>query len=240
MKPAFEDSDENDLLLFHYLEGNLSADEEKELEQALLTDVSLQTELGYWRESYVEADAYDTTILESKLLLPENTAVQTSGSLQAIIATLLASLLSLIPVTLSVNSPELWRDYVAPPFSKTKSEQLIQASLSEDSDKKQPLVQEKPFKQILQMYTASRQMIIEPLPALPVTLLPESKTDRLDLLKAKEIKIHWQKKPAIPMLSRKERRQIARMKERALQRRIQNEFLKGRVPYVVPLNTNNF
>ncbi|MBD0256375.1 MAG: hypothetical protein ICV83_11710, partial [Cytophagales bacterium] len=41
-------------------------------------------------------------------------------------------------------------------------------------------------------------------------------------------------------LTRQQQRAIARMKRRAIQRRKANEFLKGNVPYVVPLNPNSF
>jgi hypothetical protein len=239
MKPAFEDADENDFFLFNYLEGNLSEAEKRELEEELLTDVALQTELSYWRESFIQPEPYDVTSLESKLLMAGKTPVRTTGSLQAIIAALLASLLSLVPVPLSVKSTEEWHSYTVFTLPQTKNKQLIPAEVNEDSNKNQPFVKEVSSGK-MPVYKAPQVMVIEPLSGLAVTLLPESKPDGLASLQEKEIKVQWKKKPAMRMLSRKERRQIARMKERALQRRIQNEFLKGRVPYVVPLNTSNF
>ena len=40
--------------------------------------------------------------------------------------------------------------------------------------------------------------------------------------------------------TRKQRRQLARRKEKALQARKADAFRKGNVPYVVPLNPRNF
>jgi hypothetical protein len=48
------------------------------------------------------------------------------------------------------------------------------------------------------------------------------------------------KVPVAKTLTRQQRRAVARMKRRAVQQREANEFLKGNVPYVVPLNSNNF
>ncbi len=41
-------------------------------------------------------------------------------------------------------------------------------------------------------------------------------------------------------LSRRQGRTIMRMKEKARQQRQADQFLKGNVPYVVPLNSENF
>jgi hypothetical protein len=48
------------------------------------------------------------------------------------------------------------------------------------------------------------------------------------------------KVPVVKTFTRQQRGAIARMKRRAIQQRKANEFLKGSVPYVVPLNPNNF
>jgi hypothetical protein len=48
------------------------------------------------------------------------------------------------------------------------------------------------------------------------------------------------KVPVTKTLTRQQRRAIARMKRRALEQRKANEFLKGNIPYVVPLNPNSF
>jgi hypothetical protein len=245
MKPVFEEADENELLFFNYLEGNLSQEEAKELESTLLTDVSLQTELFYWRESFVEADNYDTTSLELTLLKPEALSIRSIGPLQAIIAALLASLLSLVPVPLAVKSPNMFHTYTISSLLPEKTEQqVILPGLNENTLVKQhikqmPITEDIPARTSL-TYATPQQIVVTPLPVLKLQALPKNETNKLALLAKKEIKMHWKKKSAVRTLSGKERRQIARMKERALQRRRANEFLKGRVPYVVPLNTNNF
>jgi hypothetical protein len=65
---------------------------------------------------------------------------------------------------------------------------------------------------------------------IPQVILPETAKKKLSVRNL----------PVARTITRKQARQIARMKERALQRRMANEFEKGRVPYVVPLNTRNF
>jgi hypothetical protein len=44
----------------------------------------------------------------------------------------------------------------------------------------------------------------------------------------------------VKTFTRKQQRAVARMRRRAVQQRKANEFLKGNVPYVVPLNPNSF
>ncbi|QHT67951.1 hypothetical protein GXP67_15540 [Rhodocytophaga rosea] len=245
MKPVFEEADENELLLFNYLEGNLSQEETKELESRLLTDVSLQTELSYWRESFVEADSYDTTSLELTLLKPEALPIRRLGSLQAIIAALLASLLSLVAVPLAVKSPYMFHTYTVSSLLPEKTQQPVTSpGLNENTPVKQhikqmPLIQAIPARTNL-TYATPQQIVVTPLPVLKLRALPKNEINELALLAQKEIKMQWKKKPAARTLSGKERRQIARMKERALQQRKASEFSKGQVPYVVPLNTNNF
>jgi hypothetical protein len=240
MKPVLDDADENDLLLFNYLEGNLSAEEEKALESTLLTDVSLQAELSYWQETYIEPDSYGTNGLEAKLLLPQQTPVQSTGSFQVIIATLLASLLSLVPVPLAFKSQDQLHSYPLSSILPAESKQVAQPDSRKSIDVLRPVKKETIIAEHSKKFEVGKPILIDALPALSLQPLSQNETGDLVLLAEKEIKVYWKKKPATRILSGKERRNIARMKEKALQRRMANEFLKGRVPYVVPLNTNNF
>lgn len=240
MEPVFDNTDENENLLFDYLEGNLPAEQVKELEEKLLTDPSLQSELALWREAFIEPELYDTKNLEEKLLIAEPVIVLKGAAFQSIIVILLTSLFSLLPVRLDIKNPAGNAMYKIPAFSQAKNSQAGNTLIKQYIDNKQAANKEIHAVQPLRKAAVAEQILFEPLPALQVVALPERKPDAVSLLPSREIKIQMKKNASVRALSLKERRKIARMKEKALQRRTANEFLKGRVPYVVPLNTTNF
>jgi hypothetical protein len=76
--------------------------------------------------------------------------------------------------------------------------------------------------------------------AKPQILSLQTKPVSIDIPRAGLHKIQIKKTATLRKVSGKERRRIERMKERVLQRRVANKFMKGNVPYVVPLDTKNF
>lgn len=96
------------------------------------------------------------------------------------------------------------------------------------------------YKESSQVALPEKIIIIE-LPQQTVLPLAVNQPTKDLLILQKDIpRITVKKMPAIHTITRKQQRQIAKMKERALQRRRANEFLKGNIPYVVPLDNRNF
>ncbi|MCU0355324.1 MAG: hypothetical protein MUD08_16550 [Cytophagales bacterium] len=254
MKPSEQDGHENslDLLLFGYVEGNLPADELRSLEARLETDASLREELALWEESVVTADYPDTSRLEKSLLKPAAPAWMRL-SLNAWVCLLVTTVLLLRPNRLATET--------AAPISETLAEAPVFAiSHKTAPPMREPEVaagnqwvrrvagkpQAKRFRQNLpkttveiaaQPDTASRLPFaaIEPVVAAK---LPKTAPPPPVALEVRQPKIR--KVPVAKTLTRQERRQIRRLKEKALQQRQANEFMKGNVPYVVPLKSDNF
>ena len=93
-----EDGESRDLLLFEYLEGNLTEEKARALEEALLTDPELRAELECWKESYVVQDFYATGQLEEQLLKGHNKSFSFSGPTAGFVLVLITSLFSFLPI----------------------------------------------------------------------------------------------------------------------------------------------
>jgi hypothetical protein len=77
---------------------------------------------------------------------------------------------------------------------------------------------------------------LEPVATLQLVPVPEGLGNGY----VEEQPVRKVKVPTIRTLTRKQQRAIARMKRKAIEQRKASEFLKGNVPYVVPLNPNSF
>lgn len=104
-----------DIMLFDYLEGNLSSSEVKQVEGQIASDPLIKEELNIWKESYIQADHYPTTLaLESQLL-------QSTGSVSFTL--FLNSILVVCLTLISSTNPKL------EPFSTSFTNYQILSSL---------------------------------------------------------------------------------------------------------------
>lgn len=251
MKPSAEDweSQELDKLLFDYLEGNLLEEKARELEQKAASDVFLGSEIEYWKDTMVTSDFYDTSLLEEKLLMAENIpasqAVKTGTSASLYLFVWMVCLCSLWPAQLEkaallMDDKNAFRITATETISKVlPGPELIgvEKSITPDITSHQQML---PVAVIPSVDRLSKSAVtaFKRLDSRPLTLYKE--VNEVFLPEVATKKLTLKKMPAPRTISRKQARHIARMKERALQRRKANEFLKGRIPYVVPLNTRNF
>ena len=263
MKPSEQDGHGNslDLLLFDYVEGSLPADERRSLEARLEADASLREELALWEESVVTANHPDTSRLEKSLLKPAAPAWMRL-SLNTWVCLLTTTVLLLRPNPLSTETaalvaknsaktPVLATSHTTEPVVRRPevasgnqpTREIVRKSQTKRFEQFLPKTQiptvtetESSLEAVEQADTASRPLfaVVEPVVAakLPKTPLPPV------ALEVRQPKIR--KVPVAKTLTRQEKRQIRQLKERALQQRQANEFMKGNVPYVVPLKSNNF
>ncbi len=254
MKPTPEEMPENslDLLLFQYVEGELDAEQTQQLERRLTADAALREELDLWRESFVRADFQDTTELEKTLLAGKHTHGLRFNLSNCVLLLLLAAML-LVPAPATKENPaQPVATQAGTPIAFELGNKLA-PEISEAGPKKPGAVIERLSRQNTLPILAepdisetqeNNQAKIETiaLPPLKPRLVPETETlatqtpnwtDKLARVKLKGF-------VAPKKQTGQQRRQIIRMKEKALQQRQANEFLKGNVPYVVPLKTDNF
>ena len=254
MKPTPEEMPENslDLLLFRYVEGELDAGQTRQLERRLAADAALREELDLWRESFVRADFHDTTELEKTLLAGENTHGLRFSLSNCVLVLLLAAALfrpvaatkeNLIrPIGSRAETPvtvELGNK-LAPAISETAAKKPGAAN-GRLSRQNKPLTLTGPeFPETQENNQAKIETIALPplkprlaLETEPVATQTHNWADELARVKLKGF-------VAPKKQTGQQRRQIIRMKEKALRQRQANEFLKGNIPYVVPLSTDNF
>jgi hypothetical protein len=255
MNPSAQDweSHELDKRLFDYLEGNLSAEQALELEQEITSDATLAGELEHWKDAVFVQDFYDTQVLEERLLLQETIvpaqkqAVHTTTPATLLIALLLTCVCSLWPVKVEnqevKNSQFLTLRLPVAENISEKPTHLLPVAARENqktlvTTQAQYLPKSSTALTVLVRHTQTT--LLKPL--LPTTLHVSAGNEipQVILPETANKKLSVKNLPAARTVTRKQARQIARMKERALQRRMANEFEKGRVPYVVPLNTRNF
>ena len=234
-----------DELLFEYLEGTLSEEQVTELERRLATDSTLRQELEHWKEAFVDQDFYDTQLLEESLRQPTTRMITIPTS--ALLVALLTSALSVFPIAAVKESIVQTSPVVmpAPVVAPATSEMAAVAKQLPPAVIKPrfPRVLLPPLKPATISPPRAASENVSPAEKLQPRMLPPGvRLPNADIsaLETRMTGVHLEKAAVARVLTRKERRQIERMKEKARQERAANEFLKGQVPYVVPLNTNNF
>lgn len=245
------DQESRELLLFDYLEGNLTAEMAAQLEEAMATDPDLCAALDSWKESYVVQDFYATHKLEEQLLAIPPKSFSLSGPLVGFSLVLITALLSFLavgeqsekhilpaevvtPIGLGEKEPEVLESAVE--TTKAQSEEALLPGAAVKSDESVEAVL------AIETLTPPRGELKYELPAMQA-LMPVADPVTFDADGVQFIVpklVHHQLVVQPKEISRKQQRQIRRMKARALQQRKANEFMKGNRPYVVPLNTKNF
>jgi hypothetical protein len=243
------EGDELDKHLFDYLEGNLPEEQTIALEQALASDAVLAGELDLWREAVVSSGYPDTHLLEEKLLISISSvpdrrhSIGVGSATSLLVVVLFTSICCLWPGTVEKNSLAGIQP-LSPPavvLENTSTAAVAQVRLPEHIpaihySRPSPASGAK-----TEVHLPDKRVLSESLlPLSPLSLPIDTQISRMAIAAGANKKISLKNLPAPRVSSRKQLRQIARMKERALQQRKANEFLKGRVPYVVPLNTRNF
>lgn len=249
-----------DLLLFEYLEEELLKEEAEALESRLAEDPVLQEELESWEGAYVKQEFYDTAMLEERLLSPalRPETFSFSISLNAIVLAVLTTLLSFVLITDESREEVSMLPALREPVSlnekgedvKEEPEQVL--TMEEQGTEKRRFAakdrhdattiwEEPKVKNTYTLQPEGQRISWEELPkieSLAYTLEVRSLEKTVASVKVNKVKIATSKKAH--HISRRQQRMIDRKKAKALQERQAREFMKGNVPYVVPLNTQNF
>jgi anti-sigma factor RsiW len=267
MNPSVNDPGEQatDKLLFYYLEGELTEEQTRTLEARLAADPALRGDLELWRAAFVvpEDDGYDTAALEKNLLKEPIPPGGTSGfrwaaGLALVAALFLTSFLTMF--LLCERSPVAEERLSLPPPAERAAAPVpappgMKPPAPAPDRPPQPGVGAAPDRATSGNKTFNPEREDESLAAAPVPATPmpvvaplESRAtlpavpapEGAGLGYVKDQPVRKVKVPVSKTLTRGQRRAIARMRRRAIGQRKANEFLKGNVPYVVPLNPNSF
>lgn len=235
MKYSEEDID---IMLFDYLEGNLPEDEIKLVESQIASDPLISEELNTWKQSYIQADHYQTAAMESQLL-------KSSGSFSF---TLFLNSVMLVCLTLiSSTNPKI------DPFSTSTIRHQTITSLTAIKPTSHidfhniaihphqimPVEVNSSLKKMLIKEATVKTPLLSPTPE--IANLPFGLVDyvikhpaSIETAEAMDAPLITQK------VSRKEERALRRMKKKALRDKAASEFIKGNIPYVVPIDPQNF
>jgi len=228
-----------DIMLFDYLEGNLSSHEVKQVEDQITSDPLIHEELNIWKEAYIHSDHYPTTsVLESQLL-------QSTGSFTFTL--FLNSILVICLTIISGTNPK------PVPFSTSPIQHQNLPTLAAKLPTTQiayQQIQVEPEQMVSAAYFMSpennnsdeheqMQVFHVAIPELAM-LTP----DWIHYLKKHPYSIELEKGQDLKIVDRKElrkkERELRQWKKKAARERMANEFMKGDIPYVVPVNPNNF
>lgn len=226
-----------DIMLFDYLEGNLSSNEVMQVEDQIASDPLICEELNIWKESYIQSDHYPTTsVLESQLL-------QSTGSFTFTL--FLNSILVICLTIISGTNPK------PAPFSTSPIQHQNLPTLAGKLPTTQIAYQQiqiDPEQMVGAAYFMSPEnsdeheqmqvfhVAIPELSKLPPDWIPYPKKhpNSIEIEKEKDLQMVNRKE------LRKKERELRKWKKKAARERMANEFMKGDIPYVVPVNPNNF
>ena len=226
MKNQWE-NENTDVLLFEYLEGNLSVEDASLIDDKLQIDQTLSEELSLWKETYLKSDFYDTSLLEKRILNPNTHSFNFTSWLNTFL------FLGLV-VVLSFKSENVGPDMSISVSPRVDNFEMV----GEDKERAESL----PTQKVIEPESLSNKTFPkETEAAIRIKMIPVelSTMERLrpefrpidkpeDLIEIKSMRVETK----ISEMKKKEKRR------RSVYKRTRLEFGSGY--YAVPLDTKNF
>jgi hypothetical protein len=232
---------EQDELIFDFLEGNLSPDEEEAFIMLKEESEVFNRQVRLWQNTYFDEPLPSVKVLEEKLLIKPNTH---SGNFPTRIYTVL-----IIMFMFAVTPEDRTRKPGSETFkvlrnvSKTIPHQdqieNLQTDLNFKENKTKSTSRENHSQVVTEVNESEYQSVVLSYQKPESLFKPQEFTlQKIGLTKNKS------RKPTSVVVRKKwtgrEKRQIRKKRIQDRREREANEFLKGNVPYVVPLKSNNF
>jgi hypothetical protein len=233
-------NNEKDELIFDFLEGNMSPEEEEAFRILQEESELLSREVRLWRNTYLEEALPSVESLEKRLLIHSNGS---SGNFLSRIYTCLIVLFTYLTIS---------GDSVLKPISDTV---VNSTAVSQNPVKNTNVIfdcieKERDSKVASTFKNQQRTMTEKSEPVYQSVILSDLKPKSLvnpQKITLQKIEIKktdvGRKSPSVTSRkkwSKREMRQIRQKLWKNNRDRKAAEFLKGKVPYVVPLNSNNF
>ena len=232
-------SEENiDLMLFDYLEGDLTSNEVSQIEMQIASDPLISEELNTWRKTYIKAELSDTKFFETQLLQPINPFSFTLfiNSILVICLTLISSTnRQLIPSsTPMTNNQNLYSITAKQPIS-----QLSYSIIDIEPFLIRPTANFTPSHKVASKEVEGTEYKFIPNSAM-VTFSPKWADYPMSYPKSIKFRREIDLLIITPKELRKKDKALRRMRKKAQRDRMASEFIKGDIPYVVPVNPTNF
>jgi hypothetical protein len=230
-----------DMMLFDYLEGNYSEERASQIEKEIASDPLIQEELSLWKSTYIQAAWPDTSVLEATLVQKSIPSLNFTFFLNSILVICLTFFSSTnTPVDpLFESSHELFHaDELSakkPVFLITNELEWPEIGMINDS----PPIETSNIRETELIQEVNQTVSIASLPALE-NISPGfndfSTTAPLSMVERANTK----PTPITKKIDRKTSRAYRKMLNKGRNDRMAKEFMKGDVPYVVPVDPSNF
>jgi hypothetical protein len=230
-------SEENiDLMIFDYLEGNMTMEEQLDFEANAAVDALLKEELEIWQSTYIASEIPDTGVLESALIQKPSPF----SSFTFYLNTLLIIAVSFI------SNTQIEREFNAVQIMDIPSIELVKRAptyFKEENGRYIPVI----HKVDMGDKTASEEIDELPLESNQASLMilstralnfDEYLINPIETVKISGVEYTFPKEQK--KMDRKQLRQLKKMRNKAARQRRAYEFMQGDVPYVVPIDTRNF
>lgn len=226
-----------DLMIFDYLEGNMTMEEQLDFEANAAVDALLKEELEIWQSTYIASEIPDTGVLENSLIHKPSPFASFTFYLNTI----------LIVAVSFISNTQIEREFDVVHGLEIPSIELVKKSPNYGAELEGMLISvmhkvvSKPVALSEEFEDLSLMRKSEPLSSLHMQLVNFEEYLLNPML---EVEISKIKNSDIPeeqkKTDRKHFRYINRMRNKAARQRRAYEFMKGDVPYVVPIDTRNF
>ena len=226
MKNQWE-NENTDVLLFEYLEGNLSLEDASLIDDKLQIDQTLSEELSLWKETYLKSDFYDTSLLEKRILNPNTHSFNFTSWLNTFLFLGLVVVLSFksenVGPGMSINATLRVDNFQMAGEDKERAESFGSQKVVEPEFRSiETFTEETQAARVVKVTRVN----ISPMESLDPVFFPIDKPE--DLIEIKSMRVETK----ISEMKKKEKRR------RSVYKRTRLEFGSGY--YAVPLDTKNF
>jgi hypothetical protein len=238
------EDNELDELIFDYLEGNLDTNEKEAFEILLSENDTLQQLVKQWKNTIITESFPATRELEQRIIKPDKNVVRIFSSRLFIVGMLLLFIFSLTETKEELpNHAHLQKEIILPEVND--SEELLcepfPASFTREAiqnTNRKKITTQKKISSYQELSLRKEPETLLTLSTPSTTPLTEtlSPTPAITMVDDVSIKI-WQEKNKF---TRSTQRKINKKRRKDYEEKLALPFLKGKVPYVVPLNTKNF
>jgi hypothetical protein len=231
---------EQDELIFDFLEGNLSPDEKEAF--LILKDESevLSRQVRLWENTYLQEPLPSIEALENKLLIRVDNG---SRGFSSRIYLLFIMMLAILPIVgdkqeASIRTSRIAHVEITEPLVHKQELQYFQR-IPKAVEKRKNVARKQQTRETTPVDTAQFQPSAS-VPDIKVDELRVSQDLTLQKISVAKLRVKKSAMTFRKQWSGKERRAIRKKKRKDSNARQAGEFMKGNVPYVVPLNSNNF
>lgn len=235
-------SEENiDMTLFNYLEGNYSEERALQIEKEIASDPLIQEELSLWKSSYIQSEWHDTSAMEATLIqrpIPSFNFTLFLNSILVICLTFFSSTNTPLDRPVRQNHQLFTADTLkakAPVFLITNDLDWPDTEIKNYA----PLFEKSSMNEIGSFQETIQVVSSVSLPALD-QICPRFTNFSIAAPQSIVERKITESTPITKKMVRETSQAYRKMINKSQKESAAREFIKGNIPYVVPIDTRNF